>query len=256
MSKILDKKLLLAFQQQESFTREELFKFYRHFEPELPKGTLGWRIYDLKNRNIIKSIKKGVYVISNKQKYKPDISSDISKIIKKLSKNFYDVKYCVWETGWLNEFTRHQTNKSMIIIEIEKGFEETLFYYFIDNNLHKNVFLEPDEKTINLYVTESKKPVVIKKLITRAPLIKNTNNKNNFYTPRLEKILVDIFVEKRLFYNLQGSEMNHIFENALSNYIINFTKLFNYAKRREKEQEIKEFITDNMFHLVKNYLDD
>jgi len=255
MSKVLENRMIEEFKDKEYFTREELFHFYRYFEPELKEGTFGWRIYDLKNRNIIKPLKRGLYIISYKPKYKPDISPSLLKIAKQLSEKFDEVKYCVWETVWLNEFVQHQTSKSTLFIEVEKGFEESLFYALKDN-LHKEVFLNPDEKTINFYVAESNQPVIIKKLLTRAPLMKRTENKTKLYTPTLEKILVDLFAEERLFYYLQGGELMHIYENALSKYTINFTKLFSYAKRREKDNDIKQFMTNHMFHLVKDIVDD
>lgn len=143
----------------------------------------------------------------------------------------------------------------MLIIEVEKGFEES-FYYALKDNMHREVFLNPDEKDIDLYVAESNQPVIVKKLLTRTPLMKRTENKVKFYTPSLEKILVDLFAEERLFYHLQGGELIHIYENALSNYTINFTTLFSYAKRREREHDIKQFMTSHMSHLVKDIIDD
>ena len=53
MPKIIENKLIQEFKDRGSFTREELFDFFRQFEPDLKEGTLAWRIYDLKNRNII-----------------------------------------------------------------------------------------------------------------------------------------------------------------------------------------------------------
>ena len=255
MFKVLENRLIEKFKNKGSFTREELFQFYRYFEPELKEGTFGWRIYDLKNRNIIKPLKKGLYVISSKPIYKPNISSNLLKIAKQLSEKFDEVKHCVWETIWLNEFVQHQTSKSILFIEVEKGFEESLFYALKDN-LYKEVFVNPDERVIDFYIAESNQPIIIKKLLTRAPLIKRTENMVKFYTPALEKILVDLFAEKRLFYYLQGGELVHIYENALSKYTINFTKLFSYAKRREKEHNIKQFMTNHMFPLVKDIIDD
>jgi hypothetical protein len=255
MPKVLENRLIEEFKDKESFSREELFQFYRHFEPQLKVGTFGWRIYDLKNRNIIKPLKRGLYIISYKPKYKPNISPDLVKIAKQLSVNFAEVKHCVWETVWLNEFVQHQTSKSTLFIEVEKGFEKSLFYALKDNS-RREVFLNPDEKVIDFYIAESHQPVIIKKLLTRAPLMKRTENKVKFYTPTLEKILVDLFAEERLFYYLQGAELMHIYENALSNYTINYTKLFSYAKRREREHDIKQFMTNHMSHLVKDIIDD
>jgi len=255
MTRVLENKLIEKFKNKDFFTRKELLQFYRYFEPELKEGTFGWRIYDLKNRNIIKSLKRGLYVISYKPKYIPDISPNLIKIAKQLSDKFDEVRHCVWETIWLNEFTQHQMSKSTLFIEVEKGFEESIFYALKDN-LHREVFLNPDEKAIDFYIAESNQPVIIKKLLTRVPLIKRTEQKVRFYTPTLEKILVDLFAEKLLFHYLQGSELIRIYENALGNYTINFTKLFSYAKRREKEYDIKQFMTNHMFHMVKDIVDD
>jgi hypothetical protein len=255
MSKVLEDRLIEEFKDKESFTREELFHFYQCFEPELKEGTFGWRIYDLKNRNIIKPLKRGLYIISDKPKYKPDISPGLLKIAKQLSEKFDEVKCCVWETVWLNEFVQHQTSKSTLFIEVEKGFEESIFFALKDK-LHKEVFLSPDEKVIDYYIAESDQPVIIKKLLTRAPLLKRTEKKVQFYTPDLEKILVDLFAEDHLFDYLQGGELIHIYENAISKYTINFTRLFSYAKRRERENDIKQFMTNHMFHLVKGLMND
>ncbi len=255
MPKVIENKLIEEFKDREYFSREELFDFFRYFEPELKEGTFGWRIYDLKNRNIIKTLKRGLYVISYKPRYKPEISPSLLKIAKQLTERFDEIKHCIWETSWLNEFTQHQTSRSMLIIEIEKGFEESLFYELKDR-VRREVFLDPDEKAIDFYIAESKQPVIIKKLLTRAPLSKRTEKKIKFYIPTIEKIMVDLFAEERLFYYVQGSELMHIYENAITSYTINFTKLFSYAKRREREQDIKQFMTNHMFHLVKGIIDD
>lgn len=75
------------------------------------------------------------------------------------------------------------------------------------------------------------------------------------YTPLLEKILVDLFSEGKLFSYPQGSELIHIYENGISNYAINFTKLFSYTKRREREHDIKQFMTNHMHHLLKDIIE-
>jgi len=255
MPKVIENRLIEEFRDRRYFTRKELSDFYRLFEPELKEGTFGWRIHDLKNRDIIKPLKRGLYVISYKPRYKPDISPGILKISKQITERFDEIEHCIWETDWLNEFTKHQTSRSIVILEVEKGFEETM-YYELKDTMRREVFLNPDEKVIEFYIAESNQPVIIKKLLTRAPLLKRTERKIKFYSPSLEKILVDLFSEEKLFYFVQGSELMHIYENAITNYPINFTKLFSYAKRREREQAIKQFMTNHMFHLVKDIIDD
>lgn len=255
MPKIIENKLIQEFKDRGSFTREELFDFYRHFEPDLKESTLAWRIYDLKNRNIIKPLMRGLYSISYKPKYNPEISQELYKITSRINKQFEDIKYCLWETEWLNEFSQHQSGKKMVLVEVEKEFIES-FYYELKDNFKNDIYLTPDEKAINFYISESNQPLIIKKLLTRSPIGKRTERKIKFHTPLLEKILVDLFTEEKLFYLYQGGELVHIYANAIKAYTINFTKLFSYAKRREKEHEIKTFLINNIPHLVKDIIDD
>jgi hypothetical protein len=58
--------------------------------------------------------------------------------------------------------------------------------------------------------------------------------------------MVDLFADENLFHFYQGSEMINIYEKIIDRYSINFTKLFSYAKRRKKEQEIKQFISKHL----------
>lgn len=255
MSKVLENELVKAFKGKASFSREELYAFYRFFEPELNEGTFGWRIYNLKARNIIKPLKRGVYALSSKPIYTPQASPRMLKLAKHLSANFTGIKHCIWEATWLNEFSKHQTSKSTLFIEVEKGFEETVFYALKDAS-YRDVFLNPDQTVIDLYVAESVQPIIIKKLLTRAPLLKRTANKVNFFTPSLEKILVDVYADERLFHYLQGGELIQVFETALRNYSINFTTLFGYAKRRELDQTIQQFMNNHLAHLVKGHSND
>ena len=254
MSKIIENKLVEEFKDWAYFTREDLFEFYRYFEPDLKEGTFGWRIYSLKDKNIIRPLKRGLYVISNQPKYRPEVSHELIELAKRITDKFEETKYCIWEMEWLNEFSQHQASKKTILIEIEKDFVESLYYELKDSSRNE-LYLNPDDKDINFYIAESNYPVIIKKLITRSPTARRTEKKVKLYTPLLEKILVDLFAEEKLFYYLQGSELMHIYENAISNYAINFTKLFSYAKRREREHEIKQFMTNHLYHLVKDIIE-
>ena len=254
MSKFIEKRLIEEFKDRDTFSREELFDFFRYFEPDLKEGTFGWRIYDLKNKNIIKSIQRSYYTISYKPGYVPEISRELLKLAKVISEQFKDIKYCIWDTDWINEFSQHQSGKKLIIIEIEKDFVESL-YYKLKDSFQFNFYLNPDEKAIDFYISESQNPIIIKKLITRSPISRRTEKKIKLYTPLLEKLLVDLFTENKLFYFYQGVELMRVYENALKNYTLNYTKLFSYAKRREKEKDIKQFMTNHLFHLVKDIIE-
>lgn len=251
MPKVIENKLIEAFKERSSFDRNELYDFYLDSEPDLKESTFSWRIYDLKKKDIIKTIGRGLYVISYKPKYKPILSENVFKIARKTNERFEEIKYAIWETQWLNEFSQHQASNQMIVVEVEKEFTGSLYYY-LNDNMRMDFFLNPDDKEIEFYISESNVPIVIKRLVSRAPLQKIRNKKTIVPIATLEKIMVDLFADENLFHFYQGSEMVNIYEKIIDRYSINFTKLFSYAKRRRKEQEIKQFISNHIL----NFLED
>lgn len=255
MAKIVENKLIEAFKDHSSFDRDELFQFYLDFEPDLKESTFSWRIYDLKKKDIIKTIGRGLYVISYKPKYKPVLSDNVLKIARKTNERFDKIQYAIWENQWLNEFTQHQVSNQMIVVEVEKEFTESLYYY-LNDSLKMDFFLNPDDKEIEFYISESAVPVVIKRLVTRAPINKLKDKKNAVPVASLEKIMVDLFADENLFHFYQGSELINIYEKILERYSINFTKLFSYAKRRKKEQEIKQFMNNHIPNILENIIND
>ena len=251
MPKLIKNNIIEAFKSHSSFNRDELYNFYLDFEPDLKESTFSWRIYDLKKKNILKTIGRGLYVVSYKPKYKPIISNNGLRITQKISEQFEEINYSLWEIPWLNEFSQHQTFNQMIVVEVEREFEESV-YYFLKDSLKMNFFLNPDEKQIKFYISEINNAVVIKRLVTRAPTSKIKENKTTIPIATLEKIVVDLFADENLFHAYQGSELIYILERILNHYSINLTKMFSYAKRRKKEQEIKQFISIH----IPNFLED
>jgi len=88
-------------------------------------------------------------------------------------------------------------------------------------------------------------------LISKSPL----QNVNKVQTTTLEKLIVDLFSDKKLFAAFQGSELAHIANTAYNRYAIDFTTLFHYAKRRRKDIDLRNFLNDKT-DIAKNILND
>ncbi len=82
MMKVKDRlnKFIDQFKDRESFTRQELYDFFKSYEPDLKESTFAWRIYDLKNRDMIKSKGQGIYTFNKKPIFKPPIDRKLSRI--------------------------------------------------------------------------------------------------------------------------------------------------------------------------------
>ncbi len=75
-------------------------------------------------------------------------------------------------------------------------------------------------------------------LISKAP----TQTIRRTSTITIEKMIVDLYCEKKIFNAFQGSELINIVNNAYRRYSIDFTKLISYAKRRRKEVDLIDFL--------------
>jgi hypothetical protein len=256
MSKIIDHQISKHFKGKGNFDRGVLSSFLTDLNPEITESALTWRIHDLVKRKVIDQLKLGVYTLSSKKAYRPFISDKLARLSKIVAKEFEQLDYCLWSTEWLNDFTRHQLGTFFYILEVEKDFVEEVFNAYSEIKPYR-VLLNPTEEIMGRYL-ESEISIVIKPLISRSPKRKiafKETSKDKIDVPMLEKMLVDVYSDAVTFYAIQGSEMDALFETAFKRYQINFTKLISYAKRRNKEEQIKGYLEHNFPEVVNGILE-
>lgn len=256
MIKFTEKQLKEAFKEKIDLNRNELYDFLKQFDSEMTQTALSWRIHDLLNKQIIQSVKRGVYSISNHKKYVPAIPDKLVKLSKIVAKEFDDLDYCLSSTEWFNDFTRHQIGTFFYLLEVERYFVEEVFNAYAESKQFR-VYLDPDQDIMERYV-KSEISIVIKPLISRSPKQKvsiKPGSKDKIQVPTIEKMLVDVFCDPVTFYAVQGSEMETLFENALKRYQINFSRMLNYARRRKKEPQLKAYMSAHFGDLLKDILE-
>lgn len=222
-----------------SFTKEELFQYFQTFKPDIKETNFRWIVYKLRANGIIGDVKKGIYSLSIKPKYLPRPDKGITKITVDIIKYHNTERYLIWNSSWLNEFTIHQAVNSITIFEREKEYVEDIFYLLKDKK-YQNIYINPTKQIIEAYISENQSSIVILPMISRSPI--QVVEGINF--PTLEKILIDVFTERDLFYAYQGEELKNIFRSAFNLYCVNYSKLFNYSKRRNKFNEIVAFLQE------------
>jgi len=196
-------------------------------------------------------VKKGVYTLKEKRLFKPDMDKTIIRIGKILEGSFDHHFYNIWNTTWLNDWSELQATFSMIILEVDRESMERVFYNLKDKHPNQPIFLKPDEAVISTYVSELSQSLIIKPMILRAPVLKI----KKVIVPTLEKILVDLYCDDKLFFAFQGSQLIKIYQSCFERYIINLSTMFNYARRRKREEAIKVFLLVNLQDKIKDLID-
>jgi len=234
-------KLTKHFSRREAFSREELFAYLRKLDPELKESTFTWRIFDLKRRQLIKEVGKGVYSLEQKRPFKPEADEVMREISSILDNVGNHQGYNIWSTAWLNGFIELQATSFLYILEVDKASVEQVFFSLKDSRVFSNLFINPDGKIIEHYISELPQSIIVAPMISRAPVMEL----NDMVFPTLEKILVDLFCDPELYFAYQGQQLVKIFEASLSKYEINYSRLFNYAKRRHREDTLKAFLQEH-----------
>lgn len=225
-------------------TKDDLLRYYRKREPDLKEATFRWRVYQLKEKQVLMPVKRGVYQLrtaDTKQPFNPTFSRRLLKLYGIYFSSFKMEVCSLWSTEWLSQFMSLQPTNSFVVFEIEKELTHPLFFYLQQEKI--DAFLEPTHEMMRDYVLQKKNPVIVRPLVTRAPLQTTTNG---FPIASLEKILVDLFCDQDVFIPFQGSELKNIYSNAWKIYSINLSVLLNYARRRRREKDLIAFIKKNV----------
>lgn len=227
------------FHDRKSFSRQELFAFYKEFEPFLKESTFRWRIHDLKQKKFLSVLSKDTFSLVYKPVFVPVINRPEEKLFLQVAKAFYGLRICTWSTQMLTEFMLHLPNRNLNILEVEKEALEPVYHFLKDKGIN-DIFLQPDRHEISRYIHDAKAPLVLLPLITKAPV----QQVEKIITATLEKVIVDLFCEKDLYEAFQGNELAHIINSAYSKYVIDLTRLLNYAERRRKQGSLKKYLYD------------
>lgn len=203
---------------------------------------MNWRIYALVQSGVLARTGKGKFSLGSSKAFIPEVSITLKNLYRDIQRQFPYVQICVWSTSVFNEFMLHQPGRYYLLVEVDKDVTQSVFNFLTEKK--KSIFLEPTAEVLSLYASKEKNAMIIKSLVSEAPV----QLLQNVFTVTLEKMLVDIFCDEVLFAAQQGSEMQTIFRNAFDNYTVNENKMLRYADRRRKKEAFLNYL-----HKIPNF---
>lgn len=223
-----------VFQSTDNISVQNIFEFYHNIDKSLKDTTVNWRIYRLVEEGVIQRIGRGEYKLGKQKVFTPSISEENKLLYQKLKEEYPFLEISIWSTDWITQWMLHIPKNYETIIEVEKGSEESVFYFLSD--LRDNVFMNPSKDILDKYSKEDTNKIIVKNLVTDAPLQKI----GTIQISSIEKIIVDLIVDAELFSGYQGRDLDSIIENAYQFNSINEDKLLRYASRRRKRGFVEE----------------
>ena len=161
---------------------------------------------------------------TNKQVYLHNYSGDANDVVKLIEKKYYDVDFQVFEMTQLNQFMNHLIAHNTIFVAVEN---ELVDYVFdtLNKEYPGRVMLKPSLEMYYRYLQDNE--IVVGRLPSETP-----KGIDKPWQARIEKILVDVLVDKLIGGIVPEGEKPAIVEGAYHDFLIDEGTLLRYAKRK------------------------
>ncbi|NQV19529.1 MAG: hypothetical protein HQ534_13445 [Armatimonadetes bacterium] len=197
--------------------KENLFSQEPVFNPETLKKNLS----RFKKEGYIHSAGRGWY------SFLPDVfeldTAPIRNTINLLKREFPLLDFNIWSTEQLLPYFHHIPTRFFTFIYAERDYLQTIYERLVEKG--KKVYLDPKIKEIEKIFNVERDIFIIRPSITLEPI------ENNHST--IEKILVDIYIEKDNLQFLDKWEYERIFENIVGYNSIQIDLITYYIRRRK-----------------------
>jgi len=222
------------------FNRQDLLDSLLILDPDYNAGSFNRHFSKLLSAGFLECIGKNLYIKAN-QNSKKEIytyntpSDELLTAEAIITSEFPLVDFIIWETVSLNEFVNHLIANNTIIVMVERMLTDSIFYFLQSH--FPSVLITPTADDMMRYGQNGS--FVIERLSYRYP--KNLKQKHRC---SIEKLIVDLFAERLLDILISKGDYPAALETMFERYTINETRLFNYARDRRVEEEIRNMIKE------------
>ena len=237
-----DEKIIDKFKNGKTYSHKEIVDMLKCEKPDMAYNTYHWAIHRLINLGLLEH--KGYDSYSLKEEtdfheYYPSYSEKSTDLIKVISQKYPHVRFTVFETILMNDFLNHLIVQNTIFLQVEKESSIFIFRYLQDNG-YQNIMYKPDKEDYQLYW--SRDSIIITDMISEAPI-----RSNHPHAIMLEKMLVDMRADKLINSTYSQAEFPYVIEQVKHHYKLDETRLLRYARRRNREGEMKKYLERSTF---------
>jgi len=223
------------------FCREDVLEAILKTNPDYNTGSFNRHFSRLLLYGGMESVGENLYVkirseTARKTYIYNESGMELLSVVLLLDTVFPRADFLVFETTKLNEFFNHQIAQNTIIVMVERMLMEAFFEQLKEK--FPSVLLAPSPDDFMKYGRNGS--IAVEKLSARYP--KNPIQKRSF---SIEKLIVDLFAERTIKEFADIADYPSALEIIFKKYRINETRLFNYARARRVDTEIRSMINDS-----------
>lgn len=209
---------------------------------DVERNTLSWHLSNLCKKGKLRRVGRGIYTIQTANTFLVKTNTKVRSLYRSLLRQYPFADFCVYSANVITPLLHDMMPNNTIYIETNRDTIMSVFEMLLPKYKGR-LFLAPTKEIATTYIEFSRENIIVKPLVTEAPLTLD----GKVPVPTLEKLLVDTRVDADYYY-LQGYENLEMLRTAISHYNVNRNRLLRYADRRNMKNSIlKDLETINNY---------
>ena len=199
----------------------------------IERAKLSWYLGKLCRNGKLRRIGRGVYTLQSANTFIVKANAKARSLYRSLSGQYPFADFCVYSANVITPLLHDMMPNNTLYVETNRDTTQSVFDMLLPK-YNGRIFLAPTKEIATTYIDFSKENIIVKPLVTEAPLALD----GKVPVPTLEKLLVDTRVDAD-FYYLHGYENLEMLRTAISHYDVNRNRLLRYADRRNAKDSIQ-----------------
>ena len=209
---------------------------------DVERNTLSWHLSNLCKKGKLRRVGRGIYTIQTANTFLVKTNAKVRSLYRSLLRQYPFADFCVYSANVITPLLHDMMPNNTIYVETNRDTIMSVFEMLFPKYKGR-LFLAPTKEIATTYIKFSRENIIVKPLVTEAPLTLD----GKVPVPTLEKLLVDTRVDADYSY-LQGYENLEMLRTAISHYNVNRNRLLRYADRRNMKNSIlKDLETINNY---------
>lgn len=156
----------------------------------------------------------------------------VEEITERMRGQFPLLTFSCWSTAHLQSYFHHLQSKTFLFVYVEKDALNPVYDYLREHN--SNCYLNPQKPDVRQTFRMTEDAIIVRPAISEEP-------KNGCHAA-IEKILVDLFIERTKLELFDEWEYQHLFKTIVMQYRVEMAGLIRYAGRRKVKNAILNLI--------------
>jgi predicted transcriptional regulator of viral defense system len=201
---------------------------------DIDRKKLSWYLGKLCRNGKLRRIGRGVYTLQSANTFHVKANTKARSLYRSLSGQYPFADFCVYNANVITPLLHDMMPNNTLYVETNRDTIQSVFDMLLPK-YNGRIFLAPTKEIATTYIDFSKENIIVKPLVTEAPL----DLDGKVPVPTLEKLLVDTRVDAD-FYYLHGYENLEMLRTAINHYDVNRNRLLRYADRRNAKDSIQK----------------